>query len=101
MSENNKQFVRIRGQRMAYVERGAGPTLVFLHGNPTSSFLWRNLIAPLSARYRCLAPDLIGMGDSDKLPEIGKVAYGFAAHQTFLDAWFDAVVPREPVVLVV
>lgn len=93
-------FVTIQGFRMAYVERGTGPTLVFLHGNPTSSYLWRQLIAPLSARYRCLAPDLIGMGDSDKLPETGKDAYAFATHQAFLDGWFDAVLPEQPVVLV-
>lgn len=101
MSENDKQFATIRGFRVAYVERGTGHALVFLHGNPTSSYLWRKLIGPLSARHRCLAPDLIGMGDSDKLPETGRDAYGFATHQAFLDAWFDAVLPREPVVLVV
>ncbi|HEX6242325.1 MAG TPA: haloalkane dehalogenase [Polyangiales bacterium] len=101
MSENGKHFVNIRGFRLAYVERGSGSVLVFLHGNPTSSYLWRNLMGPLSARYRCLAPDLIGMGDSDKLPETGPDAYGFGTHQAFLDAWFEAVVPREPVVLVV
>lgn len=100
MGDNAKKFVSIRGQRMAYVERGSGPALVFLHGNPTSSFLWRNLIAPLSRSHRCLAPDLIGMGDSDKLREVGPEAYAYATHQAYVDAWFDAVLPREPVVLV-
>jgi haloalkane dehalogenase len=100
MGENAKKFVSIRGQRMAYVERGRGPALVFLHGNPTSSFLWRHQIAPLSRSYRCLAPDLIGMGDSDKLPETGASAYAYATHQAYVDAWFDAVLPRESVVLV-
>ena len=52
---------------MAYVDTGAGDPVIFLHGNPTSSFLWRNVLGPLSARARCIAPDLIGMGDSDKL----------------------------------
>lgn len=100
MSEIEKKFVRVDGLRMAYVERGQGQPVVFLHGNPTSSFLWRHQIAPLSARYRCLAPDLIGMGDSDKLPDSGPDAYGFAQHRAFLDAWFEAVVPSAPVVLV-
>jgi haloalkane dehalogenase len=86
---------------MAYVDQGMGAPVVFLHGNPTSSYLWRNLLGPTSARHRCLAPDLIGMGDSDKLPEMGREAYGYATHARFLEAWFDAVVPEEPVVLVV
>jgi haloalkane dehalogenase len=101
MPDNPKKTLRIRGFQLAYVDRGQGAAVVFLHGNPTSSHLWRKLIAPLSARYRCLAPDLIGMGDSDKLPETGPGAYAFATHQAFLDAWFEAVLPREPVVLVV
>ena len=100
MGENTKKFSNIRGRRMAYIERGTGPALVFLHGNPTSSFLWRHQIAPLSRSYRCLAPDLIGMGDSDKLPETGASAYAYATHQAYVDAWFDAVLPREPAVLV-
>ena len=101
MFKNDKKFAEIRGFRMAYIERGQGPTLVFVHGNPTSSFLWRHILLPLSERYHCLAPDLIGMGDSDKLPERGPGAYSFTTQQAFLEAWFEAVLPREPVVLVV
>ena len=78
MFMSDKKFVQVRDLRMAYVERGRGDAVVFVHGNPTSSFLWRHLIAPLSERYRCLAPDLIGMGDSQKLPESGPDAYDFA-----------------------
>lgn len=96
-----KKTLLVRGRALSYVQRGTGAAVVFLHGNPTSSFLWRHSIAGLAHRYRCLAPDLIGMGDSDKLPESGPSAYGFATHRAFLDAWFDAVLPREPVVLVV
>ncbi|WP_437869820.1 haloalkane dehalogenase [Sorangium sp. So ce363] len=101
MGTSSKKRVCIEGHEMAYVDQGMGEPVVFLHGNPTSSYLWRNILGPTSARRRCLAPDLIGMGDSDKLPETGRQAYGYATHARFLDAWFDAVVPAEPVVLVV
>ena len=64
----SKRHTEILGHRMAYIEKGDGPPIVLLHGNPTSSYLWRSVIPELSASGRCLAPDLIGMGDSDKLP---------------------------------
>jgi haloalkane dehalogenase len=70
-----------------YVESGQGDPIVFLHGNPTSSYLWRNVIPRLAGEGRCLAPDLIGMGKSGK-PEI---AYRFEDHARYLDAWFDAL----------
>jgi haloalkane dehalogenase len=88
---NQKQFVEVLGQRMAYVEEGSGRPIVLLHGNPTSSFLWRDVIPSLSGLGRCLAPDLIGMGDSDKLEPSGPDRYTFAEHARFLDAWFEAV----------
>jgi haloalkane dehalogenase len=72
--------------------------LVFLHGNPTSSFLWRNVIPHLEAQAHCLAPDLIGMGESG--PSAGG-SYRFADHARYLDAWFEAAVPRARVTLVV
>ncbi len=96
-----KKKVRIEGYDLAYVDQGEGPVVVFLHGNPTSSFLWRHPIAALAPRFRCLAPDLVGMGDSDKLREAGDTAYSFARHRAFVDAWFDTIVPDERVVLVV
>ncbi len=87
---------------MAYVETGTGDppgdTIVFLHGNPTSSYLWRNIIPHVQSRGRCLAPDLIGMGASDKLPGS---QYRFTDHARYLDAWFDAAGVSENVVLVV
>jgi haloalkane dehalogenase len=86
-----KQFVDVLGHRMAYVEVGQGRPLVFLHGNPTSSYLWRGVIPALSGLGRCLAPDLIGMGDSDKLEPSGPDRYTFAEHARFLDAWFEAL----------
>ena len=66
-----KQFVDILGSKMAYVEFGTGDPIVFLHGNPTSSYLWRNIAPELSDLGRCVVPDLIGMGDSAKLSESG------------------------------
>ena len=68
VSRHQKQRRRILGREMAYVEVGNGDPIVLLHGNPTSSFLWRNVIPHLEPFGRCIAPDLIGMGDSDKLP---------------------------------
>jgi haloalkane dehalogenase len=72
---------------MHYTDAGAGVPVVFLHGNPTSSYLWRNVIPHVSDEVRALAPDLIGMGASGK-PAIG---YRFADHARYLDAWFDAL----------
>lgn len=96
-----KRFVEVHGRRMAWVEEGDGPAVVFLHGNPTSSFLWRDVMAAMAGAGRLLAPDLIGMGDSEKLPESGAQSYTLAEHARYLDGWFDAVVPEGPVVLVV
>jgi haloalkane dehalogenase len=80
-----KQEARIRGKSMAYVEVGTGAPIVFLHGNPTSSYLWRNVIPHLEGRARCIAPDLIGMGDSDKLDSPGPGSYRFVEHREYLD----------------
>lgn len=66
---------------------GAGTSVVFLHGNPLSSRVWRNVIPHVSAQRRCVAPDLIGMGDSGK----PSIAYRFSDHARYLDAWFDAL----------
>src|SRR5262245_49389535 len=64
------KFVTVQGSRMHYVEQGSGDPILLVHGNPTSSYLWRNVIPHLSGMGRCIAPDLIGMGQSDK-PDIG------------------------------
>jgi haloalkane dehalogenase len=79
--------VRVLDSTIAYRESGSGDPIVFLHGNPTSSYLWRNVVPRLESEGRCLAPDLIGMGRSGK-PAID---YGFADHARYLDAWFDAL----------
>jgi haloalkane dehalogenase len=70
-----------------YAEVGQGDPIVFLHGNPTSSYLWRNVIPPLAGEGRCLAPDLVGMGKSGK-PDVG---YHFLDHARYLEDWFDAL----------
>jgi haloalkane dehalogenase len=81
-----KKRAALFGRRMAYVETGAGDPIVFLHGNPTSSYLWRNVIPHLEPLGRCIAPDLIGMGDSDPLEKGGPDAYRFVQHREYLDA---------------
>jgi haloalkane dehalogenase len=73
---------------MAYVDTGTGTPVVFLHGNPTSSYLWRNVLPHVASTHRCLAPDLVGMGDSGKAPA---GSYRFADHARYLDGWLDAM----------
>lgn len=82
---------------LSYVEVGTGPPVVFLHGNPTSSYLWRNVIPYLSETNRVLAPDLVGMGSSAPVPGGD---YTLASHVAYLDAWFEAVGATNDVVLV-
>ena len=96
-----KRRVDANGLQMAYVEVGSGDPILFLHGNPTSSFLWRNILPHAADRGRCIAVDLIGMGDSDKLPNAGAESYTFAEHRTYLDAALDALGVSSNVVLVV
>src|SRR5262245_30286567 len=91
----------ILGSEMAYVEVGEGDPIVLLHGNPTSSYLWRNVLPQLQPLGRCIAPDLIGMGDSDKLPNSGPGSYRFVEHRRYLDALLEALDVHERVTLVV
>jgi len=81
-----KQFLNVFDRAMAYIETGQGDPIVFLHGNPTSSYLWRNILPYLQGEGRCIAPDLIGMGDSEKLPASGPGSYTFSEHRRYLDA---------------
>jgi haloalkane dehalogenase len=83
-----RRRLRVLDSHMAYVEVGVGDPIVLLHGNPTSSYLWRNVIARLDGAGRCLAPDLIGMGRSGKAPH---GSYRLADHVRYLDAWFAAL----------
>ncbi|MEU6609559.1 haloalkane dehalogenase [Streptomyces shenzhenensis] len=96
-----KQRRRVLGLEMAYVEIGEGDPIVLLHGNPTSSYLWRNVLPYLQPLGRCIAPDLIGMGDSDKLPDSGPGSYRFVEHRRYLHALLEALDVHERVTLVV
>ena len=97
-----KKTIDVLGSKMAYHERGEGTPVLFLHGNPTSSYLWRNVIPELGGCGRLIAPDLIGMGDSDKLPNPGPDTYRFTTHRKYLWAFIDSVIgPAESIVLVV
>ena len=92
---------RILGREMAYVEVGEGDPIVLLHGNPTSSYLWRNVLPHLQSLGRCIAPDLIGMGDSEKLPSSGPGSYRFVEHRRYLDALLEALDVHERVTFVI
>jgi haloalkane dehalogenase len=93
-----KRRIEVLGSEMAYVEVGEGDPIVFLHGNPTSSFLWRNVLPHVADLGRCVAPDLIGMGDSSKVEGL---AYRFVDHREHLDGFLDAVGVRDRATLVV
>ena len=92
-----RQRVSVLDTEISYVDEGYGDPIVFLHGNPTSSYLWRNIIPYAMECGRCLAPDLVGMGLSAKSPT---QAYGFLDHARYLDAWFDALHLDRNIVLV-
>ena len=96
-----KQRIEVLGKQMAYAEMGEGDPIVFLHGNPTSSYLWRNIMPAVAGFGRCLAPDLIGMGDSDKLDDSGPDRYTFAEHARYLDALLEALDVTENLVFVI
>jgi haloalkane dehalogenase len=96
-----KQKVQVLGHAMAYHESGEGEPILFLHGNPTSSYLWRNVIPELRDMGRLLVPDLIGMGDSEKLPNPSAETYRFVTHSEYLSAFIDKVIgPDRPLLLV-
>lgn len=92
-----RRRIRVDDSEMSYVDIGDGDPIVFLHGNPTWSYLWRNIIPPLRQFGRCLAPDLIGMGQSTPSP---RRAYRFGDHARYLDQWFEALGLTQDVSLV-
>lgn len=96
----HKRHIEVDGLRMAYVEQGQGSPIIFQHGNPTSSYLWRNVLPRLADCGRCIALDLIGMGDSAKLPGSGPGRYTLAEHQRFFDGALAALGVTERVTLV-
>ncbi len=100
-TEFDKKFIEVNGKRMAYVEMGDGDPIVFQHGNPTSSYLWRNIMPALASKGRCIAVDLIGMGDSDKLDNSGPDSYRYVEHRDFLFKAWEQLGVKEEVTLVI
>ena len=96
-----KRSAQVLGRHMAYVESGTGRPIVLLHGNPTSSYLWRSVLPAVVGLGRCIVPDLIGMGDSDKLGADDPGRYTFGCHREFLDALLEVLGVGGDVVLVV
>jgi haloalkane dehalogenase len=99
--EPTKKFIDVHGRKMAYVEMGSGDPIIFQHGNPTSSYLWRNIMPALADVGRCIAVDLIGMGDSDKLENSGPDSYRYVEHREFLFAAWDQLGIDNNVTLVI
>ena len=83
----NKKYIDVLGKQIAYVEVGEGDPIIFQHGNPTSSYLWRNIMPQLQSLGRCIAMDLIGMGDSEKLEDEGNMTYSYAVHKKYFDGF--------------
>jgi len=96
-----KAFRTVEGRQMAVHDVGTGDPVVFLHGNPTSSYLWRNVVPHLAGQARCVVPDLIGQGDSDKLDDPGPGSYTFVEHRRHLDGLLDQLDLGDRVTLVV
>jgi haloalkane dehalogenase len=96
-----KKFATVNGRRMAYIDEGAGDAIVFQHGNPTSSYLWRNIMPHCAELGRLVACDLIGMGDSDKLPDSGPQRYSYAEQRDYLFALWDQLDLGRNVILVI
>ncbi len=96
-----KKFVEVMGRKMAYVEMGEGDPIIFQHGNPTSSYLWRNIMPQVAHLGRCIALDLIGMGDSDKLEASDEDSYTFKEHYEYFAAALAALGVARHVTLVI
>ena len=96
-----KKHIEVNGKSMAYIDVGEGDPIVFLHGNPTSSYLWRNIMPFAEDLGRCIAPDLIGMGDSEKLDDPGPDSYQFVEHRECLDGILEALGVNQNVLLVI
>jgi haloalkane dehalogenase len=99
-AELPRKQIDVLGKRMAYVELGSGDPIVFQHGNPTSSYLWRNIMPRLADQGRCIALDMIGMGDSEKLDPAGPGSYRFSDHQRYFESALLALGVNDRVTLV-
>lgn len=100
VTELPKSKILVNNKNMAYVEMGQGKTMLFLHGNPTSSYLWRNIMPYFSNIKRCVAPDLIGMGDSEKLDSNEVGTYNFFEHQKWLNDLLETLNLGDKLILV-
>ena len=96
-----KKYIEVLGKQMAYCEIGEGKPIVFQHGNPTSSYLWRNIMPYMESQGRCIAIDLIGMGDSDKLEDFGNNTYSYQVQKKYFDACLEALNITDDVTLVI
>ena len=96
-----KKYIEVLGKQMAYCEIGEGKPIVFQHGNPTSSYLWRNIMPYMQSQGRCIAIDLIGMGDSDKLEDFGNNTYSYQVQKKYFDACLEALNITDDVTLVI
>jgi haloalkane dehalogenase len=96
----DKKFIEIKGRRMAYIDEGEGDPIVFQHGNPTSSYLWRNIMPYCRGLGRLIACDLIGMGDSEKLPGSDPGRYAYSEQRSFLFALWEELKLEKNVILV-
>jgi haloalkane dehalogenase len=97
-----KKFASVKGKQIAYVEEGSGDPIVLLHGNPTSSFLWRNVIPELVESGRVIVPDLIGQGDSEKLPASdGPERYSLEVAYSYVDGLLESIGANQNVTLVI
>ena len=97
----NKKFTNVFSKKIAYVDEGKGQPILFIHGNPTSSYLWRNIIKVLVNKYRCIAPDLIGMGDSDKLDSPSQENYSLKEHIKWFDGFIASINVDKKIILVI
>lgn len=97
----SKKYKTVSGKQMAYHDVGSGDAVVFLHGNPTSSYLWRDIVPHVSGQARCIVPDLIGQGDSEKLDNPGPGSYTFVQHREYLDGLLDQLDIGDKVTLVI
>ena len=97
----SKKYIEVLGKKMAYCEIGEGDPIIFQHGNPTSSYLWRNVMPHLKNKGRCIAIDLIGMGDSEKLNDEGENTYSYHVHKKYFDACLQALNVSNKVTLVI
>ena len=96
-----KQKISINNKNIAYVESGSGDPIIFLHGNPTSSYLWRNITPHLESQGRCICIDLIGMGDSDKLDNPDENSYQFEEHYHYVNAAIESLTNGENITFVI